>query len=93
MSIIDLGAARFKAANVAEKTTPRDALVEALRRIDAGEWQIHSMVIIGLDASPDGDNSLDLMEVMHSGPASSNERLGMFVRAQRMMLRDMFGED
>lgn len=93
MSVIDLGAVRFKAAGTADKTSPRDALVEAIRRIESGEWQVHSLMIIGLNTSPDGDSDLDLMDTMHAGPASSNERLGMFVRAQRMMLRDMFGED
>lgn len=89
MSVIDLGAARFKAAGTSKNTSPRDALVEAIRRIDDGEWPVHSITIVGLTDDDDGD----IMEVMHAGKASSNERLGMFVRAQRMLLRDMFGED
>lgn len=93
MSVIDLSAARFKAAGTAVNTTPRDALVEAIRKIDSGEWQVHSLMIVGIDSSPDGDDDLDLMQVMHAGKASCTERLGMFVRGQRMVLRDMFGED
>jgi len=93
MSVVDLGAVRFKAASKVENTTPRDALVEAIRRIDAEEWQVHSLMIVGLDSSPDGDPDLDLMQTIHAGKASCTERLGMFVRAQRMLLRDMFGED
>lgn len=93
MSVIDLGAARFKAAGAANKTAPRDALVEALRRIDDGEWLVDSLIILGLESAAIPENDLDLMQAMHAGPASSTERLGMFVRGQRMMMRDMFGED
>lgn len=93
MSVIDLGAARFKAAGAANKTSPRDVLVEALRRIDDGEWLVDSLIILGLESSAIPEDDLDLMQAMHAGPASSTERLGMFVRGQRMMMRDMFGED
>lgn len=93
MSIVDIGAARFKAAGAANKTEPRSALVEALRRIDAGEWGVNSLIILGIEAAAPHDDDLDLMQAMHAGPASSTERLGMFVRGQRMMMRDMFGED
>jgi hypothetical protein len=93
MSVVDIGAARFKAAATSAKTEPRAALVEALRRIDEGEWRVDSVVILGIETAAVPEDDLDLMQAMHAGPASCTERLGMFVRAQRMMMRDMFGED
>lgn len=93
MIVVDLGAARFKAAGTAQKTDPRAALVEAIRRIDEGEWRVDSLMILGLEKADIPEDDLDLMQAMHAGPASCTERLGMFVRGQRMMMRDMFGED
>ena len=91
MNIVDLGAARFKAAASADKTTARDALLEAIRQIDDGEWPMHSVCIVGIADDEDGD--ADAVGTIHGGPASSGERLGMFVRAQRLLMRDMYGED
>lgn len=90
MSVIDLGAARFQAASNASDVTARDTLAEALRRVDSGQWSASSVIIIGLEVDPDDGGTT--LEIMHGGPASSNERLGMQVRATDLMLRNLNGD-
>ena len=88
MSVTDIGAARFAAANSANEVTARDTAAEALRRLDSKAWAAHSIIIIGLESDDDGSR----IEIMHGGPASTNERLGVMARAMDLSLRNMNGD-
>lgn len=90
MSVIDLGAARWKAAGAdCSKVTMRDALAEAVRQLDTGEWAADSVIIIGMETTEDGATQL---QILHGGPASTNERIGMYARAPDLSLRNMNGD-
>lgn len=90
MSIVDLGARRFQGAANASEVSSRDTVAEALRRLDAGEWRADSIVLIGLETDPDDGGTT--LEMMHGGPANTNERLAMYVRATDLALRNMTGD-
>lgn len=90
MSVIDLGAARFNAAKDASQVTVRDTLAEALRRIESGQWDAESVIVVGLNVEPQGGGTA--MEIMHGGQATTNERLGMLARSTDLMIRNMCGE-
>lgn len=89
MSAIDLGSARFRAADDCADVSVRDTLAEAIRRIDSGQWKAGSIILLGLETF---DNGGTVMEVMHGGPANTNERLGMYVRATKLALDNMCGD-
>lgn len=90
MSVVDFGAARFNAASSASDVTARDTLAEALRRVESGQWAATSVIVLGLEV--DEDDHGTTLEIMHGGPASSNERLGMQARAMDLMLRNLNGD-
>lgn len=79
---IDLNRVRFEKATKAHQMTPLGTLREAIRQIEAGEWPINSVMIIGLI----DDGEMTHVDMMHAGPATKLERLGMTVRAQHMMV-------
>lgn len=82
--IVDLAKRRFDAAKDATTITPADALREALRSIEAGEWAPHSVVIAGVTDYPETDTHT--VDCYHGGKASTLERIGILFRAQNMLL-------
>lgn len=89
MSVVDLSAARFNAAKGSDEVSVADTLAEALRRVRSEQWKAQSVIIIGMETDEDGCTCL---EIMHGGPANTNERLGMYARAQELSLRNMTGD-
>ena len=90
MSVTDIGMARWKSATHSEDVTPRDTLAEAIRRVDAGEWPIRSVMIIGLEEVE--PNQATVVEIMHGGPDTTNERIGVLTRSTYTMLTNMGGD-
>lgn len=82
MSVVDLSRRRFEAAKDCEDLSPGDVLREGIARIEQDQWAITSVIVVALVDEGDGT----VIDLMHGGPASTNERLGMLARAQNLML-------
>lgn len=81
--IVDLNKRRFDDAADCTGITPTQALREALRQIEAGEWVPTDLIILGLLVDENDDSFVD---TLHAGKATTNERLGMLMRAQYALM-------
>lgn len=77
-----------------EDTTPREALVEALRMIDTGEWEPTGMLVVMVQEGREGNDSW-----WHTGYVAGGKSLATFSRMvawvevfKHKLLRSMFGE-
>jgi hypothetical protein len=76
--VVDLAKRRYDAANDCAEVTPLQALKELVRQIENDEFNPASIMVISLVEENDGNFVL----VENAGPATTNERLGMNIRAQ-----------
>jgi hypothetical protein len=83
MSVIDLARRRWHAAKTCDEVSATDALHEAKAEIEDGTLNAKSVIVILLCEDEDGETRVDML---HGGPASTNERIGMLVRAQFVMM-------
>ena len=79
MNIIDMSRQRWQRAEKCSDVAAVDALREAIAMIEAGEVKAESVTVVLLVEDADGDQ---YVEMLHGGPASTNERIGMLARAQ-----------
>lgn len=83
MSIVDLSRRRWQNAKNCEDASAVDTLKEASAQIADGTLNAKSVLVVALCELDDGCTQIELF---HAGPATTNERLGMLVRAQAIML-------
>lgn len=81
---IDLNKRRFEKAISCEDISASHALREALRQVESGEWSIDSVIIIGLF---DDKETPTVVDCMHGGPATTNDRIAMTVRATNILVQ------
>lgn len=79
-----------------DKTTAREALVEALRMLDADEAEATGVIVVLIDDEKDvggGDIGWSIQFVMGGKPMSTLSRtIGWLEVAKTMFLKQMFGE-
>lgn len=79
-NIKSIAGKRFAQATEAQQLKPRDALIEALRRIDEGDTDAtHVMICIGL---PNGSYSY-----LNSGSLDANGNVGLVARILDHLIR------
>jgi hypothetical protein len=78
-NVADFAKARFDRAKDCTEVAPIDMLREAVRAIEAGEYAPVNLILVG-----EQDN---MIELMHSGPGCTNERIGMLFRGMGVMTR------
>ncbi len=79
-----------------DKTTVREALVEALRMVDSGECEANGIVIVLVDDEKDdgaGNISWSMEFVLGGPPMNTLSRtIGWLEAAKAMFLKSMFGK-
>lgn len=79
-----------------DKTSVREALVEALRMMDAGECEATGVIVVLVDDEKDdgsGNIGWSMQFVMGGPPMNTLSRtIGWIEAAKTMFLKSMFGE-
>jgi hypothetical protein len=82
-SVTELGSARFQRAEGPGDLSPRDALIEALRRFDSGELAPDHVIVIYGSAGEEEQQC----GYMQAGRIGLYTRIGILERVRDMMFR------
>jgi len=79
-----IGELRAHKSQNAKDWTPRDALISVLRQIDSGEIKLDDVMILAVEAFPDGGDRI----VVTSNTDTRTRQCGILARAMAVVAKD-----